>query len=178
MEKALLAIASTGTQLAGFAKLERVLAALCILNPILLIMADGWHVRGSISAYYSMNEAQCFYLPLSIAAMLFICNGVLQGARAYNTLLGTALMGVLAFNHDDWTTMHNTCAIAFFGGSAAVIVIYSPVDELRFKWSLVAVIAASIAAWLSGYISLFAAEWISLAIIGMHYILESRGVIG
>ena len=93
-------------------------------------------------------------------------------------LLGVALAGVILFNHDDFKVLHMVCAIAFFGGNAAVILIFSSKKELWFKAFLVAGIAISISGWLIfNWFSLFWAEWASFAIIALHYVLESWGFI-
>jgi len=160
-----------------FAKLERILAAVCIATPALLILGDNGSVRDSISAYYDMKKSVLFYVPLSVAFMLFVVNGVIKEKMFYNTVLGVALAGLVLFNHDDFTTIHFLFAGVFFLGNAAVIVIFTPKKELWFKILLVAIIVTALAAWGLKVISLFWAEWISLAIIGWHYILESWGVV-
>lgn len=162
---------------AEFARLERVLAIVCMFIPVILVLSNGGRVRGSISAYYNMTENQMFYFPLTVASMLFVVNGIVKRKHFYNTTLGVFLAGVILFNHIDFKVIHFTCAAGFFLGNAAVIVIYSSKKELWFKVFLVAIIAASLAAWQFDLITLFWAEWISLAIISFHYILESYGVI-
>lgn len=163
--------------ISNFAKLERILAFVCITTPIWLILGDNGSVRGSISAYYNMEKSVLFYVPLSVAFMLFLVNGVIKEKHWYNTALGVALAGLVLFNHIDYEVIHFLCAFVFFLGNAAVIVIFTPKDERWFKISLVAIIVAALAVWGLKIISLFWAEWISLAIIGLHYILESWGVI-
>ena len=65
--------------LSRFGRLERVLAAVCALTPVLLLWADDQPgIRGSISDYFSMQENQLFYVPLTMAAMLFVVNGVVK----------------------------------------------------------------------------------------------------
>jgi len=161
----------------NFAKLERILAVICIATPGLLILGDNGVVRESISAYYNLDKNVLFYVPLSVAFMLFVVNGVIKHKKFYNTALGIALAGLVIFNHDDFTVVHFLCAGVFFLGNAAVIVIYSPKKELWFKIILVAIIISALAAWGLNVITLFWAEWVSLGIIGWHYILESWGVI-
>lgn len=160
-----------------FAKLERILAAVCIATPALLILGNNGTVLDSISAYYDIKKNVLFYVPLSVAFMLFIVNGVIKDKTFYNTALGIALAGLVLFNKDDFNFIHNLCSGAFFLGNAAVIVIFTPKKELWFKIVLVAIIAAALTAWGLKAISLFWAEWISLAIIGLHYILESWGIV-
>ncbi|MBM4118919.1 hypothetical protein FJ251_14530 [bacterium] len=95
-----------------------------------------------------------------------------------NTLLGLMLIGVVLFNHDDFSRLHTAFAVAFFGGNAVVMVWYSPKKELWFKVLLVGGIVLAMAGcyWLDWF-TLFYAEWLSFGIIAAHYILESRGII-
>jgi hypothetical protein len=161
-----------------FAKLERVLAAVCLFIPVFLISFDDGPIRDSISAYYNMQKDQMFYFPLTVASMLFIVNGVVKERHVYNSLLGVMLAGVILFNYEDTKLLHFTFAIGFFGGNAVVILLYSSRKERWFKAILVALISLSmLGCFVFGWFTLFWAEWVSLAIISLHYILESWGVI-
>ncbi len=157
----------------SFAKLERILAAVCITTPLFLILGDTEPIRNSISAYYEMDNNVLYYVPLSVAFMLFVVNGVIKKQRAYNTILGAMLAGLVLFNLDDFKWPHRFFAGSFFIGNALVIVAFSPREELWFKSLLVFIILAALGAWWFFMFSLFWAEWISLFIIGAHYILES-----
>jgi hypothetical protein len=172
------ALTATVEAVTGFAKLERVLAVVCSCTPALLIWSDDGPIRNTISDYYNMKQNQLFYVPLTVASMLFVVNGVVKKKHFYNTLLGVMLAGVLLFNVHDFTALHAVFAIGFFGGNAVVIVWKSPRKELGFKLLLVALIALAIIGWLFlGWYSLFWAEWASLGIIAVHYILESLDLI-
>ena len=160
--------------LSRFGRLERVLAAFCALTPVLLLWADAPPVRSSISHYYNMTENQLFYVPLTMAAMLFVVNGVVKEKQLYNTYLGAMLCGVLLFNREDFSTLHLIFTAAFFVGNVAVILFFSSIRERWFKISLVVFIAVSMAAWyFFDSFTLFWAEWLSLGIIAVHYIIES-----
>lgn len=161
-----------------FAKLERVLASVCALIPLFLISGDHWTLRPSISSYYDMATSPVFYVPLTVAAMLFVVNGVVKRRSPYNLGLGILLGGVIVFNHDDFVVLHAVCAAGFFLGNGIVILVFSSKKELWFKAVLVSAMAAAILAWWPlGFISLFWAEAFSLAIIALHYVLESLGLI-
>lgn len=171
-------VANTVEGVKRLAKLERVLAAVCILIPAFLIGLDNGPIRNSISAYYNMEESQIFYFPLTVAAMLFVVNGVVKHQRAYNTILGLMLAGVILFNHDDASVLHGAFAIAFFGGNAVVIVLFSSKKERWFKGLLVVgIVLSMLGCFLFDWFTLFWAEWLSFAIIALHYLLESWGVI-
>ena len=161
-----------------FARLERVLAAVCILAPAFMILFDGGPIKPSISHYYQMKYNQVYYFPMTMLAMLFIVNGVVKSKHPYNTFLGVMLVGVILFDRDAARWVHWAFAIAFFGGNAAVIVLFTSREERWFKVLLVVgIVASMIACFFLKWFSLFWAEWLSFAIIAFHYILESWGVV-
>jgi hypothetical protein len=137
VSSALDGVRKTAQGVIRFAKLERVLAAFCLLIPALLICFDSGPIRDSISACYDMEQSQIFYFPLTVASMLFVVNGVVKEKNIYNTVLGVMLAGVILFNHDDFSTLHNFCAMVFFAGNAVVIVVFSSKKERWFKVLLV-----------------------------------------
>jgi hypothetical protein len=161
--------------LSRFGRLERVLAATCALTPVLLLWADdGTGIRDSISDYYSMGENQLFYVPLTMAAMLFVVNGVVKDRQLYNTYLGAMLGGLLLFNNVDFTRIHFIFTAAFFVGNVAVILLFSSIKDRRFKIGLVVAIVLAMLGWkFLSWFTLFWAEWFSLAVIAFHYIIES-----
>lgn len=170
--------AHTVEDITRFARLERVLASVCLLVPVFLIWSTGGVVRESISAYYDIEQNQIFYFFLTMAAMLFIVNGVVKEKYFYNTFLGVMLAGVILFNHDDFTVVHGAFAFAFFAGNGVVILLYSSKKELWFKRLLVGgIVTAMLGFFLLDWFTLFWAEWLSFGIIALHYILESAGVI-
>ena len=174
--KAVSKVSDAARAIRRFARLERVLAAFCLAIPALLILFDGGQIRESISAYYDMHAAPVFYFPLTVASMLFVVNGVVKRKLWYNTLLGLLLAGVVLFNRDDFSVLHYVFAIGFFGGNALVILIFTSVKQLWFKLGE-AETQSLLYLKLFHWYSLFWAEWISFAIIAVHYILESSGVV-
>jgi len=172
------AVATTAHAVARFAKLERVLAFVCLLIPAVLIWFDDGPIRDSISAYYCMEENQLFYFPLTVASMLFVVNGVVKHKHRYNTFLGVMLAGVILFNHHDFNTLHHIFTVAFFAGNAVVIVVFSSKKERWFKVLLVAgIVLSMMGCFFFDWFTLFWAEWLSFGIIALHYILESWGII-
>ena len=160
--------------IARFAKLERVLATVCAFTPALIWWVDPGPLRGSISAYYNMAENQLFYVPLTMAAMLFVTNGVVKEKALYNTYLGFALAGVLLFNRDDFNTLHHVFAVAFFGGNVAVMLLSKKARSLKLLMAgLIAL--AMLGFFLFDWFTLFWAEWFSLGVIAVHYVLVSFG---
>ena len=160
--------------IARFAKLERVLATVCAFTPAIVWWVDPGPIRDSISAYYNMAENQLFYVPLTMAAMLFVVNGVVKEKALYNTYLGAALAGVLLFNQHDFSTLHTVFAGAFFGGNVAVMLFSKKARSL--KLFMAAFIALAILGWLLfDWFTQFWAEWLSLGVIAVHYVLVSLG---
>ena len=163
-----------------FALLERALAVACLSTPAWLILFDDGKeiIRESISAYFDMGENQIFYVPLTVVAMLFVVNGVVKAKHAYNGVLGVLLAGFLVFNHKDFEIPHAIFATTFFVGNALVILLYSSSKQRSIKALIVLGIVMSLLGhFVFGWYSLFWAEWLSLAIIALHFVLESRGVL-
>jgi hypothetical protein len=177
------AVASRGIDaavrgLAALVKLEVVLTAVCACTPFLLILGDGGSVRPTISAYFDMARAQYFYVPLTVAAMLFVVNGVVKERHWYNVALGLALSGVVLFDHVHAPVIHEISAAAFFFGNAVVFVLFTPKRELWFKALLALLVLVGLAGYfLFHWYSLFVAESMSLWVIAIHFGLEAKGVI-
>ena len=172
------AAAKTFNQVERYARLERILAFICMLVPAAFILLDEGNIRYSISCYYNMDNNQFYYFPLTVASMLFIVNGVMKKKHWYNTFLGIMLAGVILFNQNDSSLAHYICAVSFFAGNAVVILVFSPKKELWFKILIVALIILALLGYgVFHWFKLFWAEWISFALISIHYILESWGII-
>jgi heme O synthase-like polyprenyltransferase len=184
--------------------LENLIAVFCICIPVILRFADTKayrkSFRPSISDYVRMKHRHVFGMVFTIAAMLFIYNGVhnldagslnnfLQSSfweeRGYNIILGLALFGVMLFPYNRCEKTHFTFAGLFFVGSTIVIACF-PGPENWQKWASYSIAAASIITlavyfinknWERKWINLFWAEWISLIVIGIHFILENDGIL-
>jgi hypothetical protein len=163
---------------ANLVKLEVVVTVICVFIPLILPFGDAWRLRPHISGYYDMEHAQYFYIPLTVAAMLFIVNGTVRGKHWYNLGLGLALLVLTFFNYENYTLVHNISAGTFFIGNAAVFVIFTPKKELWFKILLALIMAVALAGhFLFGWYSLFFAESFSLWVIALHFVLEAKGLI-
>ena len=161
-----------------FVKFELVVTSVCFLIPFLLMFGDvWWSPREHISGYYTMRQAGFFYVPLTMAAMLFVINGVVRGQHWYNIGLGLALGGVIVFNHVDYFLIHNISVGAFFIGNALVFVLFTPKDELWLKVIFALLMAALLAGhFVFGLYSLFWGEAFSLWVIALHFLLEALEV--
>lgn len=170
-----------------FKYFERLIAAFCISIPLLLWMVDApddYKFRGSISNYVYMCKSYIFGLLLAIAAMLFIFNGAVyykneaslnisRHGQWYNVVLGLSLIGVICFPHIEHPLPHFTFAGIFFIGNALVTgIFYKDKDKKKSIFLAVLTVAAlPLALW--HVITLLVAEWISLCVIGIHFILST-----
>ena len=155
-----------------FATLERWLAGLCATSPFIMWLADSRTFRDSVSAYYDMTHSVAFYVPLTIAGMLFLVNGVIKQAHFYNAVLGIAMLGVVIFNHDDFTQLHQGFAVVSFLGN--FIVMWRSEGMRKLSRPLVGVAAAgAAAAFFASGKEIFWPEVISLGVIATHFILAS-----
>lgn len=174
---------SAGVQsLARFASVERVLAVLCISIPFWMVLFDEEQdsIRGSVSSYYDMTPPQAYYFPLTVAAMLFMFNGIVKTRRFYNVVLGVCLSGVVLFNMDGATAVpHYVFAIGFFGLNAVVILWFSNDVSVTLRNLLIVVLLAALLAWI--FIDAFTTFWaetVSLVAIAAHFVLDSIGFRG
>ncbi len=164
--------------LAELVKLEVVVSVICCFVPFLLIIGDGGTIRQHISGYYDMGKAQYFYFPLTVAAMLFVVNGLVKEKHWYNVALGSALAIVVLFNHFDHKVIHNIAAGTFFIGNALVFIVFTPRKELWFKIALAILMLVGLAGhFVFNWYTLFWAETVSLWIIAAHFVLEALGLI-
>jgi len=178
-----------------FLVVEQLIAGICILIPLFLYFADNNTVRGSISAYVDMDDSYIYGFLLGIAAMLFIFNGALyfkttpkpsmnykkNRGKWYNIILGTALMGVVLFPYNGklWI-LHYFFTIVFFAGSALVIFLFQNPKHMYISRILAIISLFGLGLCVFGsenFINLFWAEWLSLVVIGLYYILESKDII-
>jgi hypothetical protein len=161
----------------NFVQLERVLAAILVLSPLLLVLVDqgSGGLRRSISSYHDVFAPEAFYVPLTVAAMLFVVNGVLKAGHWYNWVIGVFLAVLIVFDHDGVSRYpHFIGAIGFFVGNVAVMIWFSKHKPRAVIVALVGTIVVSIALWLvTDWFTLFWAEWVSLAIVATHYILDT-----
>lgn len=151
--------------------LERQLALINVAVPGVLAIADG-RIRESVSAYHDMAEPQFYFVPITAAAVLFAANGLIKERNLFNVVLGAVLAGVLFFNLDAYGPLHNVLAIAFFGGNIMMILLTSSRTWYRALTGIGAALAV-LYMWQAGDGSTFYAEWVLLAFISGHFVIES-----
>lgn len=178
-----------------FLVVEQLIAGICILIPLFLYLADNHRLRGSISAYVDMDNSYIYGFLLGIAAMLFIFNGALyfkttpkpsmnykkNRGKWYNVILGVALMGVALFPYNGKLSyLHYFFTIVFFLGSTIVIFLFQNPKHLFISRILAIISLFGLGLCVmsnESIINLFWAEWVSLIVIGLYYILESKDII-
>lgn len=85
-----------------------------IMIPLILILISG-EIRPSISNYvYNVVALPFFSSSLSMAAMVYIYEGVGKENSWYYTIVGVALLGVIYTPHHDYPIIHYTFATIVF----------------------------------------------------------------
>ena len=173
--------------LVTFKYFERLIAAFCIVIPLLLWVTDGniqHSFRPSISNYVYMDHSYVFGMLLSIAAMLFIFNGAVYfkseqymhiswHGQWYNVVLGISLLGVICFPHEEYPIPHYLSAAIFFLGNALVTGIFYKDKDKTLSIILAVFTIASYPLAFMNVISILVAEWISLSVIAVHFVLST-----
>ena len=170
-----------------FKYFERFISLFCISMPLILWICDGGihhEFRQSISNYVYMTHNYVFGMLLCVAAMLFIFNGAVYykseqhmqiswHGQWYNVVLGLSLLCVISFPHVEYPIPHYIFAGIFFGGNALVTGIFYKDKD---KWKSITMAFLTIAALpltFTGIFSLLTAEWISLFVIAIHFVLST-----
>ena len=167
---------------------ERSIAIFCIAIPLILWLTDGGlphSFRRSISNYAYMGHSYVFGMLLCIAAMLFIFNGAVYyknepsmniswHGQWYNVVLGLALIGTICFPHEEHPIEHYIFAAIFFVGNALVTgIFYKDKDKVASIIMAILTVLTIPLAFIN-VISILVAEWISLCVIAIHFILSTK----
>lgn len=152
------------------------------------IEKDRLGFRLSISDYVYSYNSYLFGMLLCIAAMLFIFNGAVyfkneytlklnsQG-KWYNVVLGLSLLSVICFPVRDFIYLHYTFASIFFLGNALVIgLFHNKNDRIKSIIMSVLTVVFLMLSFLLKQLTLLWGEWLSLIVIAIHFILESKSV--
>jgi len=177
--------------LATFRIFERTIGVMCVAIPALLRLADKGNTgfRESLSDYVYMSDSYIYGMLLCMAAMLFVFNGAvyfrnssvlgLQRAGSwYNVILGVSLLGIILFPDHQYVIVHYFFAGVFFLGNAVVIGLFHNARDRVISIVLAVVTVVAIALHYIGVWSLLVGEWVSLAVIAAHFIMQSRGAAG
>jgi len=177
--------------LATFRIFERTIAVVCVTIPALLRLADKGNTgfRESISDYVYMSDSYVFGMLLCMAAMLFVFNGAvyfrneaafgLSGAgKWYNVVLGLSLLGVILFPPHQYVIIHYFFGGLFFLGNAVVTALFSYAKDRLVSIVLAVATVVGIGLHYAGVWSLLVGEWVSLAVIAAHFVMQARGPLG
>ena len=142
--------------------------------------------RASISDYVGMADSYIYGMLMCMAAMLFIFNGAvyfrnevtlqlrLEG-KWYNVILGLSLIAIILFPNNRYESLHYFFAGIFFLGNALVIVLFhDPKDRVVSIVLAVLVVAALALHYILHAVSLLVGEWISLAVIAAHFLMQAN----
>jgi hypothetical protein len=175
--------------LGAFKVFERIIAISCVTMPLFLRLADKdcSHFRSSIRQYFSMSNSYIYGMCICIPAMLFIFNGAVYfksereldvnpEGKWYNVILGFSLLCVIIFNPRQFHTAHLIFGAIFFLGNAVVIGFFQRECRALGRVLALSTVATFIFWFVFGLVSLLVAEWISLAVIAIHFFLEAKGV--
>jgi len=173
-------------RLTTFRLFERIIAAVCVAIPLLLMLWDSCHpgFRHSISDYAYMCDSYIFGMLLCMAAMLFIFNGAVYFRSRdklqvsihgtwYNAVLGICLLGVIIFPTKQFPNTHIVFAAIFYVGNALIIAIFHHKKNRVVSIILGILTLVSFIPTLAWKVDIIWPEWFSLAVIGVHLILES-----
>lgn len=175
-----------------FRNLEIGLALFCFLSPILMIVFDSCRytdmdpacmtsdgkfeqgIRAAISHYWDMPASVAFYVPLTVAVMMFLVRASIRTRFTYNWVLGSSLLLLVVFNHEQFDLLHYAGVLGFFITNVVVLVAAFAKRTLK-----IGVLLGAVAFFLGGNLidSNWAgnwalwAEWASLLVIAAHFIL-------
>lgn len=175
--------------LGAFKVFEIIIAIICITIPALLRLADKDcpHFRKSISKYVYISNSYIYGMLMCIAAMLFIFNGAVYFksekhtnvhpmGKWYNVILGICLLGVIIFIPNKFPTIHLIFGGIFFLGNAVVIGLFQKNYPILGRVLALLIAASFVLCLVFCLFTLFWAEWLSLTVIGVHFILEASKV--
>jgi len=175
-----------------FRNLEIGLAIFCFFSPVLMILFDSCRytqmdpacqvaperyeqgIRAAISHYWDMPAAVAFYVPLTVAVMMFVVRAAIRHKYAYNWALAIGLLLLVVFNHEHFESFHYAGVFLFFITAVVVLMISFARKSLKL-YVLGGAIAFFLGANLvdsnwAGNWALWA-EWASLVVIAFHFVL-------
>ena len=116
-----------------------VAVAACVFAPAIMWIAEMIDrvellaPRESISSYHDILTAGAFFIPLTVAVMLFVVNGWIYAGHRIHVAMGAYLLGVIVFDHVGRTRpLHFIFAGAFFVVGALLEAVR---DDDVPKWS-------------------------------------------
>lgn len=157
-------------------RLEVILAIILMFVADILAFIEGYY-RESISDYAYSEYSYIFNMLLTIAAMMFIYNGVGYKRHWYNAILGASLLGVVLTPHLDFKILHYTFASIFFLGSIASISLSSNIAFRGFKFIISGIaLGAILSHVIWGSFTILEVERIGIIPFAIHFIVKSYSI--
>lgn len=186
-------------RLGRFTRFEQILALLLMGIPCLFVAVgdntpltgecgpnSGAGCRDSISAFHDLSFEPVFYMPMTVAAFMFITNAVVRAEHVWNALAGISQAGLVFFDHDDFTALHGAFATAFFAVTMFTVAWFLPKDlegttgeRVPITGRRIAIAAALLVLQVGLFVivlrnfNLLVAEAVQLWVVAGHYILHS-----
>ena len=144
-----------------------------LLIPFVLWGVEGEQLK-SISAY-AYHSPMTFALSLTMAAQLFINDGIISKNRWYNYIIGLSLFGVVLFPHLDYTIIHYSFAGIFFVGSLFNMIFFAKVRN-RFIMTMIVLLTlfGMAGCFIFNWYSIFWAEFIGMIPISLVYVTNKK----
>jgi len=160
-----------------YQRLDQTAAAACAFAPAIMWVAEMVHLRewgwfrGSISSYHDVVPPGAFFIPLTVAVMIFITNGVVVENHQVHVMMGLYLLGVILFDHDGATTIPHFFFAGYFFVTASLLDLTRD-DEINWSWRR----------WLGEWLTLpwvllwsnvkdFRAQWPRVAVVLLPFIV-------
>ena len=141
-----------------------------MLMPLVLVATNNWQVLPSISAYAVSDQPQILPIYLSILATMFAVKDALSNNK-FNIFLAICLIGIAAFNLNDFQELHFTFASLFFIGTTFKLLFKPPLHLVRYTIPLgILIIFGMFGHFMFKWYSLFWAEVIAFAPATFYYI--------
>ena len=100
--------------------------------------------------------------------------GISWHGQWYNVVLGLALIGTICFPHEEHPIEHYIFAAIFFVGNALVTGIFYKDKDRVASITMAILTVLTIPLAFINVISILVAEWISLCVIAIHFILSTK----
>ena len=149
----------------------------CLL--MMLLVAEKWHIRPSISDYAYSDNINLYSAVLFHPAFMFYTDGMLNKKRWYNVIFGASLFVVGITPYLDFPWLHYIGAGLFFIGSASAFLIWKSKKQIWANIIFALLIIFPISFYYLGWfgLTLFLAELIAIAVRITHHLLEVKNKI-
>lgn len=165
-----------GFEVKKYTDLSIIQAVLFMAIPFVLWAQLGVQLP-SISAYAYYTPLS-FSFMLTMAGSLFFYNGYSDRSKWFEMVLGSSLWLVVLFPHLDWPVLHYAFAGVFFLGSCFNMIFFSS-GKYRAYMILIAflLLLAMVGTFFFQWYTIYWAEFLGMAPISAHKVLEQKKII-